>query len=116
MHQSHFLLSVAAGGLSLRHVIALSEAEAFELLREVRWGRYGDPVCPSCGAVDRHWFLRSRRQRRCRACGHSQAYRAEGGTNTHQAESFHGRFQRTYVGQHHHFGLGYLANYANEIA
>ena len=47
---------------------------------------------------------------------HSQAYRAEDGTNTNQAESFHARFQRMYVGQHHHFGLGYLANYANEIA
>lgn len=294
MHQSHFLLSAAARGLSLREVFALSEAEAFELFREVRWGRDGEPVCPSCGAVERHWFLRSRQQWRCRACGHtfsvtsgtifahhklplqvylgavalytnavkgvsalqmardlnvqyktafvllhkvreslmaqrdetplteavqldgayvggavrpanrvedrrdrrlgehrdpdrrcilvlrqtppasdtasgatrtlsfivqrenqddvgrlakrfitagtpiaadeseaynllhahfpvsrvnhSQAYRAEDGTNTNQAESFHARFQRMYIGQHHHFGLSYLANYANEIA
>jgi len=71
MHQSHFLLSAAARGLSLREVFALSEAETFALFREVRWGRDSDPVCPSCGAVDRHWFLRSRQQWRCRACGHT---------------------------------------------
>ena len=47
---------------------------------------------------------------------HSQAYCAEDRTNTHQAESCHARFQRMVIGQHHHFGLGYLANYANEIA
>ena len=71
MHQSHFLLSAAARGRSLREVFALSEAEAFELFREVRWGRDGDPVCPSCGAVDRHRFLRSRQQWRCRVYGHT---------------------------------------------
>ena len=36
MHQSHFLWYAAARGLSLREVFALSEAEAFELFREVR--------------------------------------------------------------------------------
>lgn len=71
MHQSHFLLSAAARSLSVREIFALSEAEAFELFREVRWGRDGDPVCPSCGAVDQHWFLPSRQQWRCRACAHT---------------------------------------------
>jgi hypothetical protein len=47
---------------------------------------------------------------------HSQAYRAEDGTNTNQAESFHSRFRRMQIGQHHQFGLSYLANYANEVA
>jgi hypothetical protein len=51
-----------------------------------------------------------------RQVNHSQVYRAEDGTNTHQAESFRARFQRMTIGQHHHFGLGYLANDANEIA
>ena len=41
----------------------LSDERAFELLREVRWGREGEPVCPECGTVDAHWFLPSRRQR-----------------------------------------------------
>jgi transposase-like protein len=71
MHQSHFLLSAAARSLSVREIFALSEEQAFELFREVRWGHDGDPVCPDCGAVARHWFLPSRQQWRCRACAHT---------------------------------------------
>jgi transposase-like protein len=71
MHQPHFLLSAAARTLSLRDVFAMTEDQAFELFREVRWGRDGDPVCPNCGVVDRHWFLACRRQWRCRDCGHT---------------------------------------------
>jgi transposase-like protein len=68
MHQPHFLLSAASRSLSLREVFGLSDERAFELPREIRWGRNLDPVYPSCGAVERHWFLPSRRQWRCRAC------------------------------------------------
>jgi len=28
-------------------------------------------VCPECAVVDRHWFLPSRRQWRCKACAHT---------------------------------------------
>ena len=71
MHQPHFLLSAEARTLSMREVFALSDDAAFELFREVRWGRDGQPVCPACGVVEPHWFLPSRRQWRCRACGHT---------------------------------------------
>jgi transposase-like protein len=71
MHQPHFLLSAAARSLSVREIFGLSDERAFELLREVRWGRDGEPVCPECGTVEAHWFLPSRRQWRCRACGHT---------------------------------------------
>jgi transposase-like protein len=71
MHQTHVLLSAEARTLSLREVFALSEDQAFELFRTVRWGRDGQPVCPHCGVVDAHWFLPSRRQWRCRSCGHT---------------------------------------------
>jgi transposase-like protein len=70
-HHPHFLLSAAARSLSLREVFALSDEAAFELFREVRWGADGLPVCPACGVVEAHWFLPSRRQWRCRACGHT---------------------------------------------
>ena len=71
MHQPHFLLTAAARSLSVREIFGLGDERAFELLREVRWGRDGEPVCPACGVVEAHWFLPSRRQWRCRACGHT---------------------------------------------
>jgi rubredoxin len=71
MQQPHFLLSAAARTLSLREAFALTDEQAFALFGEVRWGRDADPVCPSCGVAEQHWFLASRRQWRCRACGHT---------------------------------------------
>ncbi len=71
MHQPHFLLSAAARTLSMREAFAMNDDQAFALFREIRWGRDADPVCPSCGVVEPHWFLASRRQWRCRACGHT---------------------------------------------
>jgi hypothetical protein len=42
VYQPHFLLSAAARSLSVREIFGLSDERAFELLREVRWGRDGD--------------------------------------------------------------------------
>ena len=71
MHQTHFLLSAEARTLSMREVFAMNDARAFDLFRAVRWGRDANPVCPACGVADAHWFLASRQQWRCRACGHT---------------------------------------------
>jgi hypothetical protein len=57
MHQPHFLLAAAARFLSVREIFGLSDERAFALLREVRWGRDAEPVCPACGVVAAHWFL-----------------------------------------------------------
>jgi hypothetical protein len=51
-----------------------------------------------------------------RRVNHQEAYRAEDGTTNNQAESYFSRFRRMQMGQHHQFGLGHLANYANEAA
>jgi len=51
-----------------------------------------------------------------RRVNHQTAYRAEDGTTNNQAESYFSRFRRMQMGQHHQFGLGHLANYANEAA
>jgi transposase-like protein len=67
----HFLLSAAARTLSVREVFAMTDAEAFERFRAMRWGLDGEPVCPACGVAEKPWFLPSRRQWRCRACGHT---------------------------------------------
>jgi transposase-like protein len=67
----HFLLTAEARTLSVLDVFALSDEEVFELLREQRWGKGEAVTCPDCGAVERHWFLPSRRQWRCKACAHT---------------------------------------------
>ena len=67
----HFLLSAEARSLSVREIFSLSDDNAFDLFRELRWGKGDEVVCPACRAVDRHWFLPSRRQWRCKACTHT---------------------------------------------
>ena len=37
-HKQHFLLSAKARTLSVRQVCEMSEEQAFELFKEVRWG------------------------------------------------------------------------------
>jgi hypothetical protein len=51
-----------------------------------------------------------------RRVNHQQEYRAGDGPTDNQAESYIARFRRMQIGQHHHFGLAHLANYANEAA
>ena len=172
MHQPHFLLSAAARTLSLRDVFAMTEDQAFELFREVRWGVDGDPVCPDCGVADQLGrdldvqyksafvllarvggkrtltsIIRQENQvdvgtlaARFIAPGtaistdesgaydllpgryvthrvnHQREYRAADGTTNNQAESYISRFRRMELGQHHHFGLAHLINYANAAA
>lgn len=67
----HFLLSAAARRLSVREVFAMSDAQAFERFRAMRWGPEGEAVCPACGVAEQPWFLPSRRQWRGRVCGHT---------------------------------------------
>ncbi len=67
----HFLLTAEARSLSVREVFALSDEAAFNSFRELRWGKGEEVVCPECGVEDRHWFLPSRRQWRCKACTHT---------------------------------------------
>jgi hypothetical protein len=51
-----------------------------------------------------------------RRVNHQREYRAADGTTNNQAKSYMTRFRRMPFGQHHHFGLAYLANDANEAA
>jgi transposase-like protein len=67
----HFLLTAEARTLSVLDVFALSDEEVFDLFRELRWGKGEEVTCPDCGAVQRHWFLPSRRRWRCKACAHT---------------------------------------------
>jgi transposase-like protein len=69
----HFLLSAAARTLSLLQVMQLSDAEAWQTFRKVRWpDTNGAPVCPRCDCRScRDYPRRSGAPRsRCTACGY----------------------------------------------
>ena len=61
----HFLLIAAARTLSLRRIMTMQEDEAFALFKQCRWGDK-DAICPSCGSVAKHYFIKTRRQWRRR--------------------------------------------------
>lgn len=67
----HFLLSAKARTLSVRKVMELTDAEAFEVFKEVRWGAGEEVACPVCGTIGKHYFQRTRKQWRCKDCNHT---------------------------------------------
>ncbi|AHJ14360.1 IS1595 family transposase [Sulfurospirillum multivorans] len=68
----HFLLTAQARDLSLMKLFTMSDDEAFENFKAVRWSdNKGKPVCPSCGNCGEHYFLTTRRHFRCKECNHT---------------------------------------------
>ena len=64
----HFLLSSAARTLSLIKVMRLSDDQAFEAFKAIRWaGNGGEPFCPRCGCVAVYTY-KTRRIFRCQGC------------------------------------------------
>jgi Zn ribbon nucleic-acid-binding protein len=69
----HFLLSAAARTLSLLQVMELSQTEAWQAFRKVRWpDTDGAPVCPRCNCQScRNYPRRNGAPRfRCQDCGY----------------------------------------------
>jgi transposase-like protein len=66
----HFLLSAAARTLSLAKVMRMSDDEAFDVFKSIRWASTeGEPVCPRCGCVE-IYRLNDNRRFKCAACLH----------------------------------------------
>lgn len=66
----HFLLSAKARTLSLAKVMRMSDDEAFETFKAIRWASTeGAPFCPRCGCV-RIYTLTDNRRFKCAACLH----------------------------------------------
>ncbi|HYD31084.1 MAG TPA: IS1595 family transposase [Azospirillaceae bacterium] len=64
----HFLTSPAARTLSVTQVARLSEEEAIQIFRQIRWpDTHGQPVCPHCTCATCYEF-KSRPIFRCKAC------------------------------------------------
>jgi transposase-like protein len=68
MMSQHFLLSTAARTLSLSKVLRMSDDQAFEAFKAIRWATTdGDPVCPKCGCYECYTFT-ARRLFKCKGC------------------------------------------------
>lgn len=67
----HFLLSAKARTLSVRKIFELNDEQAFNVFKEVRWGNSAEVSCPRCGIVHNHYFLKTRKQWRCKSCNHT---------------------------------------------
>ena len=66
----HFLLSAKARSLSLATVARMSDEEAREAFRMIRWAETkGEPVCVRCGSLDSYAY-KTRKLYRCKACSH----------------------------------------------
>ena len=64
----HFLLSAAARTLKLRDIYRMSDDQAFEAFKAIRFSETGgDAFCPACGCLEPYW-LSTRRKWKCRAC------------------------------------------------
>ena len=68
----HFLLSAEARSLSLMKIARMSDMEALEVFKNIRWSdTNGEPVCPCCGSVEKPYFIKTRMQFRCKECFHT---------------------------------------------
>lgn len=64
----HFLLSAKARTLSLSKVMRMSDAQAFEAFKSIRWAKNdGKPFCPRCGCVEVYTYT-ARRIFKCKGC------------------------------------------------
>lgn len=64
----HFLLSAKARTLSLARVMRLSDEEAYQTFKAIRWAENGgEPYCPRCGCAAVYEY-RTRRVFKCKGC------------------------------------------------
>lgn len=64
----HFLLSAAARTLSLVKVMRMSDAEALDAFKAIRWANNGgEPFCPKCGCVAIYSYA-ARQIFKCKGC------------------------------------------------
>lgn len=62
----HFLLSASARTLSLAKVMRLSDEDAYQVFKEMRWPG-GEPHCPKCGCFAIYTY-KARKIFKCKAC------------------------------------------------
>lgn len=66
---THFLKSPVAKTLTLANVLRMSEEDAREAFKAIRWADTdSEPVCPICGCLE-HYYLATQRRWKCKGCG-----------------------------------------------
>lgn len=63
-----FWLSSESIPWTLEEIAQMSEDKARQILAEMRWGSTTQQTCPHCGAVDKHYNVRSQKRWRCKHC------------------------------------------------
>jgi len=76
----HFLLSPSARNFTIKTVQEMSSAKVHQFFIESRWGTDGTQVCPMCGSINNHYYVKSRRQWRCREAGCNTSFSVTSGT------------------------------------
>lgn len=66
----HFSRSKAYRDLTNEDIKRMTERSAWELFCKTRWGSLTHMACPTCNQVDKHYPITSRKQWRCKWCGH----------------------------------------------
>lgn len=54
--------------INLITLAELTEEQAFDKFIEIKWGDRHSVVCPFCNHMDKHYYLKRRRQWRCKKC------------------------------------------------
>jgi transposase-like protein len=55
---------------TLYQLAQLTEEEAWEIFKRCRFGDKERFACPECGAIEKHWYIKTRRQWHCKHCSH----------------------------------------------
>lgn len=63
-----FLVSKNCRDFCMYDVTEFTEEKAFEYFCIQRWGSLEKQICSDCGAVDKHYYRKGRRQWRCKHC------------------------------------------------
>lgn len=58
----------------------MSATAVHDYFVRARWGDGGKQTCPSCGSIDQHYWIASRKQWRCREHGCSRVFSVTSGT------------------------------------
>ena len=68
---SCFWLKAESIPLTLEAVSTLSDEKARYFLADMRWGSPETIACPHCGAIDKHYDIRTQKRWRCKHCASS---------------------------------------------